>query len=385
MPAMARARIHRQRPSTTLPVWPASWRTNFSLAQRSYRLRWSFRAERPRIGALLSGNTGGDAGSLTAIPHLYWAFDLPNGLKGGLAVTAPFGLGTEYDSEWSGRYLGIKTSALSIDINPNIAYRLTNTLSIGAGVSAQYLKLDFSSAIAQFAIIGPGTPDAFYRFKADDWAFGFNFGALLELQSGTRIGLTYRSRVDHRIEGNLDFTEIVSVLGLVSGSASADVHLPSTTGLSVTHDVDPDLSISADVQFTDWSVFKQVTIESENPPFVNEQHFRDAWMISVGAVYRFTDRWSFRAGAGWDQTPVTDAFRAVTLPDQSRYLVGVGFGYRLTDAISLDGAYQHSFAAAQPSMDNSANNSDPITHSVVLMGKYDVNVDIFGLSLKYKY
>ena len=344
-----------------------------------------FNGSATAFGAPVPGTNGGDAGKAVVIPNLFWTFDITNRLKGGIAVTAPFGMGTEYDSQWSGRYLGIKTSSLTADINPNIAFRVNDSLSLGVGVSAQYFKLDATSAIAQFVMFGAGAPDALYRFKADDWAFGFNLGALLELEGGTRVGLTYRSGIDHRIEGSLDFTGANPLLGMVSGPAAADVNLPATTGLSLTSDVNPDLSLSADVQFSQWSVFKEVVIESQNPPVVLDQNYRDSWMIAIGGVYRLNNVWTLRGGLAWDQTPVTDQFRAVNLPDEDRYLAGIGFGYRMTDRLSLDGGYQHAFAAENASMNSSANATDPVTHAVTLAGKYNVAVDLLALSLRFKY
>ena len=341
------------------------------------------------FGAPVSGGDGGSAGHVGLIPSASWVFGIANRLKGGLAITAPFGLAVAYNSPWVGRYVGIKTSALSVDINPSLAYQLTDSLSVGGGVSAQYLRIETSSAIPQFAIFGPGAPDGTFLARADDWAYGFNLGALMEVAPGTRVGLTYRSQMDHRIKGDLTFTGVLPLLPLTDGPAAADVHLPATAGLSVTTDVDPDLSLSADVQFSQWSVFKRVVIETKNPApftdFINEEHYRDSWLISVGGVYRLNPVWSLRAGLGWDQTPVTDAFRAVSLPDQDRILMGIGFGYRITDAISLDGGYQHSFPTAKPTMNKSANNTDPFTHAVVLNGNYDVTVDVVALSLKFHY
>jgi long-chain fatty acid transport protein len=149
--------------------------------------------------------------------------------------------------------------------------------------------------------------------------------------------------------------------------------------------VNPNLSLSGDVQFTQWSVFKQVVIQSQNPPFLNYQGYRDSWMISVGGTYRLNDRWALRGGLGWDQTPVTDRYRTVSLPDKDRYMVGVGFGYRVTDTVSLDGAYQHSFAFSRATMNQSLNNTDPITHAVVLSGSYEIDVNILATSLRYQY
>jgi long-chain fatty acid transport protein len=336
-------------------------------------------------GAPIPGGNGGDAGNTAPIPNLYWAFGINDRLKAGIAVSTPFGNSTEYDSTWAGRYLAIKTEALSVDINPNIAFKLNDSLAIGGGFSAQYLKIDASSAIAQFLILAPTAPDASYRFKADDWAFGFNLGALWDAGHGTRIGIAYRSGIDHRIEGSLDFTGASPFLGVVNGPASAKLRLPATADVSITHEFTPDFSLSADMQFTHWSVFDQVVIESGNRPLVNEERFRDAWMLALGGIYRLDQDWSLMGGIAWDQTPVTDQFRAVSLPDSTRHLVGVGAKYRLSDAITIAAGYQHSFAFAHPSMDKSANATDSLTHAVVLHGNYDVNFDLFALSVHYKY
>ena len=335
-------------------------------------------------GLPVSGGNGDNAMRFAAIPNGYWVFGINDRLKAGIAVTVPFGNGVAYDSPWVGRYLGIKTTSLTADINPNLAYRLNNWLSLGAGVSAQYLKLKLTTAIPQFAIFGPGTADAFYHLDADDWAFGYNFGALIDVGQGTRIGLTYRSEVDHRIKGNLDFTGAAPVLGLINGPAAANFHLPATTGLSVTHEMTPNLRLSADVQFTQWSSLQTISLESKNPPFPFNLKYRDTWFVSLGGEYRLDNQWLLRAGLGWDQTPVTDKWRMVQLPDEDRYLVGVGFNYRMNDAASLDVGYQHSFAI-HASMNDSANNTDTFAHAVRLNGKYNVAVNIVALSVRWKY
>ena len=330
----------------------------------------------------LSGNNGGDSGRTALIPDLYGVMRVMPDVSIGIAITAPFGNTDEYDPAWVGRYLGTKTMATSADINPSIAWKINDTLSVGAGFSAQYLKLDVTSAIDQTAIFGTPAPDAVYRFNAHDWSYGFNLGVLADF-GDFRMGLTYRSNVDHRIEGSLNFNGASPLLGLVNGPASAKARLPSTTTFSITSDVSPDFSLSADVQYTHWSVFKDVTILSQNQPFPNIQGYRDAWMVAVGGAYRLDERWTLKAGISYDETPVTSRYRAVTLPDTDRYLVGVGAEVRLTDAIAVEGAYQHSFAFNNPNLNSSVNNTDPITHSVTVNGRYDINVDILALSFKY--
>jgi long-chain fatty acid transport protein len=337
------------------------------------------------FGAPISGNTGGNSGRVAGVPNLYGVLAISDKWKAGLAVTVPFGNTSVYDSAWYGRYLGIKTSALSYDINPSVAYQITDTLSVGAGFSAQYLKLDVTSAIDQSILAGAPVPDATYRFNAHDWSYGFNLGVLLQVSETTRVGAYYRSQIDHTINGSLNFSGASPLLGLVNGPASSGVSLPDTAGLSVTSELDPDLSISSEVQFTHWDVFKDVVIKSQNVPFDNHENFRNSWMLAVGAAYRLSPHWTVSSGIAWDQTPVTSAFRGVSLPDTDRYLLGFGTRVELTDSIILDGAYGHSFAFLRPNMDVSANNTDSITHAVVLKGRYDIAVDIVAFSAHYKF
>jgi long-chain fatty acid transport protein len=272
-------------------------------------------------GVTITGNNGGHSAGSALVPDLYGSMKLSDKFSVGMAVSAPYGESINYGSTWLGRYLGTRASSTSADINPALAWRINDIWSVGAGVSAQYLKVDFSSDIDQAIIFSVPVPDAYLRFKAHDWAFGFNVGALADFGQ-TRVGLTYRSAIDHRIEGSLDFSGASPILGLVSGPANAKTWLPATTGLSVTSDIVPDFALSADAQFTQWSVFKDVIIQSANPPIANVENYRDSWMAAVGGVYHLNDQWSLKGGVSFDETPVISRYRTVTMPDSDRYLVG---------------------------------------------------------------
>ena len=321
-------------------------------------------------------------GQVTGIPHLYGVMDLTDRIKLGLAVTVPFGNTVDYSENWPGRYVNIRTAALSADINPNISFKVSDKLSIGAGVSAQYLRLALSSNIAQFLIFGPGTPDGGFVLKADDWGWGYNFGLLAKLFEDTNIGVTYRSKVSHRLEGSLDFTAATSPFLGQNAPAHADVDVPATTSISITRQITPDLSLSSDFQFTQWHVFRQVAVVAPpNPTSVFLEKYRDSWMLSIGGVYRLNDTWSLRSGVGYDQSPVTDAYRDTGVPDKDRVMIGVGAGYKLSDAISLDLGYAHYFSTGHATMDHSVNATDPNT-GVVLHGSYNNALDYIAITLR---
>ncbi len=332
------------------------------------------------------GNNGGQSGQITGIPHFYGVFTLSDRWKAGIAITAPFGNTVNYDPNWSGRYLAVKTAVISVDINPNFAYRVNDWLSVGAGVSAQYFKLEASGAIAQFLILTPNTPDAVFLFRGDDWSYGYNLGLLADLSADTRVGVTYRSQVSHQPDGTLDFTGASPLLGQINGAAAAHgANLPATVGLSLTRDLTSSWSLSSDVQLNQWSSFKTVTITSANAPLVEVENYKDSWMVSLGAAYRADGGLTWRGGMAWDKTPVTDAVRTVGVPDANRVMVGLGLGYQLDDHTSIDGAYSHYFSTEHASMNGSVNNTDPITHAVVLNGKYTNGLDYVALSVRHRF
>jgi long-chain fatty acid transport protein len=345
----------------------------------------TFKGRATVAGQPLPGNTGGDSGRTVGVPDFYVALPIADNLALGLAMTVPFGNSAQYDSNWYGRYLATKATALSYDINPSIAYAITPAISVGVGISAQYLKLDLTSVIPQSLILGAPIPDAFNRFEAHDWAVGFNLGTLIILDSTSRFGITFRSGVDHDIKGSLTFSGASPFLGLINGPASASLSLPDQIGASLSSGVSEDVSLFGDVQLSRWSTFKTVSIESSNPPIVNQENFRDSWLLALGAKYKISPDWTATAGLAWDQSPVTSAYRSVVLPDSDRWLMGIGAQYTATDHIEIDGAYEHALPFLHPNMNISANNTDPITHAVVLQGSYDVAVDIVALSARYRF
>src|SRR5438105_7652384 len=127
----------------------------------------------------ISGDQGGQPGQSTGVPALFGVFGINPDIKVGIAVTVPFGLEINYGPNFVGRYQGIKLRALSADINPAVAWRVNDKVSIGAGISAQWFKVEQSAAIPQFLILQAAVPDASFLFSGTDWAVGYTFGLLL--------------------------------------------------------------------------------------------------------------------------------------------------------------------------------------------------------------
>jgi long-chain fatty acid transport protein len=332
-------------------------------------------------GTSLPGNNSRQFGQVALVPNAYGVFDVSDRIKAGLAITAPFGSTVDYGDGWSGRYVNIKTTALAIDFNPNVSYQLTDWLSVGGGVSLQYFRLGLESGIAQ-SLIFDGGPDSSFSLDAANWNWGYNGGVLIQPWDGTRLGLTYRSEVDHKLDGVLRLAPQTNhLLGLSTAPATTDLHLPASITASLTQDLTSDLSLFSDVQFTEWHVFQDVSVvAAPNPNFVFTEDYRDSWMVSVGGKYQLSEHWNVRGGVGYDESPVTDAYRDTGVPDGDRYMVGFGPGLQLSQSLALDVGYAHYFGESS-TMNKSINAIDPFAGSV-LRGSYSNSLNWIMASVR---
>lgn len=354
----------------------------------------------------ISGGNGGDAGKPGFVPAGYVLHSFSPDLKVGLALTVPFGLETKYSSDWVGRYFGVKSEIQNIDLNPNVAYRLNDWLSIGGGFSANYLSAELTRAIDLNAITGnpPGsipTGDANFRFKGNDWGFGYNLGVLLKPLEGTNLGIAYRSRIRHTPEGDATFSNVFPPLlqnpalaaALASSTSRTSLNLPGNVDFSVTQKITDNFRIAGDLQWTNWSQIQSLSVIRTSGSVITTvpEHFRDTIFVSVGATYIMNDTWTFRGGVAFDQSPVTDGYRTVALPDADRIWLAAGIGYKFSEGFSVDAGYAHIFIPSSPSLNSSVNsNIDyfPLSRSPFvdqIRGSYSSSVDLISLQTRFRF
>ncbi|WP_081987097.1 OmpP1/FadL family transporter [Methylotenera sp. G11] len=345
---------------------------------------------------LLSGGSGGDAGDLAFVPNLYLAADVNDHVKAGLGVHSPFGLKTEYDSRWVGRYEAIKSGLKTININPAVSLQVSDRLSLGFGLNAQYIGAELSNAvdfgsICAMAGVGscaaPQARDGYLALKGKDWSWGYNLGMLLEPVPGTRLGLAYRSKVAHHLKGDAEFsnvpTELAGLPDLANGAIKADITLPETALISVLHQLNDRWSIMGDVLWTRWSQFNELRVERNDGALLGltAEHWRNVRRYALGATYLYSDAWKLRFGVAYDESPVPEMFRTPRVPDQNRWVLGLGANFKASASDSLDIGYLHVFLKdASLNLNHPVVPAQPaITQS--LAGGYDSDVDV--LSLQY--
>lgn len=319
--------------------------------------------------AIGGGNGGSDVADDVTLPAAYALWDLDQSfalghkLRLGLGINVPFGLETDYNDGWVGRYHALRSKLATLNINPVLAFEVVPGLSLGAGAQFQYADATLTNAV-DFGTIGalagipfavPAEQDGRARVSGDDWGYGFTLGALLEPWAGSRFGVGYRSAVKHRLSGRgsfrLDREGVGSTLSAASGAftntdAEADLTTPESLTIGATQDLGAGWSASAEAQWTRWSRFDDLTIEFANPAqpeSFTDEDWEDVWFFAAGLTWKPTDAWAFRAGYAYDQSPVPRRTATPRIPDTDRHWLAIGASYRPAPTVLLAAGYTHIF------------------------------------------
>jgi long-chain fatty acid transport protein len=348
------------------------------------------------------------------VPNLYYVLPIQDRLRFGLGINVPFGLETRYDGDWVGRYHGLNSTVETININPALAWQATDRLSLGFGLNAQYIKaelsrkIDSSAACLKYAGTDPTlraacvssglyipsnvATDSEVSVDGDNWGFGYNLGLLYGFDNSNRIGLTYRSEISHKLEGDAEF-DVYPVLrdfldrhdvGLTTlytdTGVSAEADLPASASLSGVFALNDRLTLLADITWTGWSSFPELRYVFDNPiqdDSITDESWEDSMRYSLGLNYREGQR-IWRMGVAYDETPIPDPqHRTPRIPGNDRTWLALGVGLPVTEAIWLDLGYAHLFVD-----DMAVDHTDESGYA--LRGIYEGEVDILSIQATMK-
>ncbi len=333
--------------------------------------------------ALLGGN-GGDAGDWAYIPNVYFSKAVHPKIKLGIGLNVPFGLKTNYDNGWIGRYQALKSDLKTININPSIAYKVNDWLSLGLGFSAMWMQAELTNSVDFGTLLGASQKrDGQAELKGENWSWGWNLGAIFQVTQATRVGLSYRSQIHQNLEGNVTFTGVPRpLLPLFStGPITAQIATPDNVSASIFHQMNEDWDVMADLTWTHWSTFKDLTpIRTSGLVLSNTpEHWNDAFRVSIGASYHLNETVKFRSGFAYDESPAPNEYRTPRIPDGDRYWLSIGANYKLSKETSFDFGYTHIFVNSS-SIYKTTDVSVPSLRDTV-SGSYSNSIDI--LSVQY--
>ncbi len=369
------------------------------------------------FGRPLLGGDGGDAGDITPIPALSMVLPLSGDFEYvtlGAMVSAPFGLKTEYEPTWVGRYSAIKSEVEIIDLTLSAAVDVTDHFSIGAGVIFERAEvtlsnaIDFGSAVCRpsaatgglpppFCLplggntFGPQQNDGAASINGTDNNVGWLIGAHFHPNDKLNIGVSYRAEIDHEISGDADFTvpaNVVPILAVgapgqfVDTQGAAALTTPSITTVSVSYAFTDRFTMMADYARTGWSSLRNVTVDFENPSqadSVEPFNWSDSDFYSIGAEFALNEQWVLRAGLARDDTPTNDEARTPRLPDQNRNWVSLGVTWNMSEAFEITGGFTHIM------VDDPSINAVLSSSGSRLTGSFSADANLYGISAQYKF
>lgn len=332
------------------------------------------------------GDDGGNGAGTHVVPALYYTYALDQDWRLGLAINPTFADETEYDKRFIGRFSGLRTQIRVVNLNPSVAYKVNEALSLAVGINYAKAEVEFGQAVPHLG--GPTRPDGEGVLKGDATGWGYNLGAMFQATQDTRLGLSYRSKIKFDLEG----TQKVQMSGLgtiIDRDISADLTTPDTASLAVHHQVNPRWAVLADYTWTGWSKLQKLeplTSSGARAVAPLRYNFRDTYRVGLGTTYQLNEQWMLRFGVAFDKGTVThDVWRTMTVPDQDRTWLALGAKWKISPKASLDVGYAHIFVKEARTARNVYNNASESAVVQTVRGKFDTSVDYLSLQLNYSF
>lgn len=365
-------------PAAMTKLSGGNFSTGLSIIKPSYKFNNDGSSNAPAV----TGSQGGDAGGWAALPNLYGTWQFSDRWVAGIGVGSPFGLKTEYENDWVGRFQSSTFDIKTYNVNPSLAVKASDSISVGLGLNYQRMEAMYQrQAATQHPTIpaaNTSVQNTTVTLEATSEAYGWNTGLTFKVSPTTDLGLSYRSKMFHHLEGTLNSSNQAVA---ANAFAKADITLPDMYIFSVSQQISDRWEMLGDVSRTNWrsvdkvDIVKTSGVASGQVAQTLDANFRDTWRIALGGKYKIDDSWKWKYGLAYDQSPVRGTEeRLVSLPDNNRYWFSTGVQWLLdkTSVIDIGAAYLYipksKIDANQPGRGH-------------VVGSYDGSIMIFGAQI----
>ncbi len=328
------------------------------------------------------------------LPNFFASIPLiQNKVAAGIGVTTPFGLSNEWETDGAFgspaglRYLSPHFAELkTINLNPAVSVRLTDSLTLGAGLDVFWSQLTFKQFYPW--VLFPGgagaDPDGNAKAKGDGFGFGGNAGLTWQITDRQRFAVTYRSPVTVDYEGHLQISDIparAAAAGIAPRSHfDTSIEFPTILGVGYGFQLTKTIRLELDGEWLQFSNFKTLNLDlGKNavlfPSTVIREDWNDTFTIGLGGDWQFAPGWTWRAGYQFYESPVPDKTFTPTIPDANQHVFTTGFQYR-TGHHSVEAAYGGIF------YDDRHIENDIVP---AFNGDYQIVVHLFSLAYGYRF
>ncbi len=343
----------------------------------------------------------------------------------GFAMTVPFGMGTEYSRDWEYGNRGTSSKIYTFDMNPNIAYKVSDYISFGAGVSVQYAKAKLGMNMG--SVLGQEIGHA--KLEADSWDWGFNLGVMISPTDRLRFGLAYRSAIEHNADGHTKLSNSQLLDSMMGGigmdsmtvGSSASLKTPDTVMLTGTWEATEKLRLSGLIRWANWSNFDTLNIDNDiSAGMMNimqakateivtgiyqsqgaaaaqvakdaltktqanlkrtsiENDWQDTWLFSVGADYKINSAFTVRGGIAYETSPIDrQETRMAVIPDTDRLWLSLGASWYATKDLQFDVGATYLMGVGDSDLYDDVNGKK--------VGEYDsLDAYLLGVQMQYRF
>ncbi len=285
-------------------------------------------------------------------PHVYGSQQVAENWFLGMGIYSEYGLGTKYDNDWPLKSSSTETTVETLTLNPNVAYKVTDRLSVAAGVRAMYLSFDNMKTAYDHTQLNPPYPlygDMRTHIEGDSWGYGYVLALAYKVSDTLDAGFVYRSRVLHTVKGDIHVasssTPVPNLLPSGSADARGELELPPSWTAGVNYHPVEKLNIGLSAIYTEWSTYDNLTMTFGNgtdngtlPDSSEDKNWHNVWRFGIGAEYLLSERWSVQCGYVYDMDPIDKDHTDTMLPPGDRHIVSAGLGYAI-QSWTINGSY----------------------------------------------
>jgi long-chain fatty acid transport protein len=400
-------------------------------------------------GQSVIGRSDGENSLNELIPFVFYRNQVSDRLSWGIGFYVPFGLSSDYDNDFVGRYFADETAIEVLSLQPGLGYQLSDHWSVGIGMSvnraegtlskykdhAGLCELGEASTNAMFGapVYNAAYCNSQYKVSGDDVALGYTLGLHGEPIAGTRLALTYHSAIRFTLKGdsvitntpitganvagNSNFLVIAPTLpaiDLTSGKLAANSRLseqsklklttPATAAFSLDQQLTKALSLQFSAAWTQWSEFQRIDIltddarasislSTQQPQNLNNpgqigyipQYWHNSWSFAAGATYVLHAKLTLKAGLAYDENPIAQSDKTARIPTDDRIWATVGTNWLLAENLSVDLAYGYLFTADVSVDEREYNVQNQPLYNSRYQGDYRNKAQLLAAGVNYRF
>ncbi|MCA3940091.1 outer membrane protein transport protein [Vibrio vulnificus] len=322
------------------------------------------------------------------IPNLYISHRYNDQLAIGFALGTNYGMETDLGKDFAASHFGNEASVISKEANLNLAYQLNEQFSIGGGVRYIIAEGSFGATAPKTNILNLPQGTTLKYMEGDDTAWGWQIGSAWQINENHRVGFTYKSEVELKLEGHAEGIAFQNAPNFYDTGSMA-LTLPATAELASFHQLSEQLALHASINWTDWSSFKELYADLDNNPgsMVKVENWEDNYRFAVGATYQLQPKLALRTGIAYDTSAVSDKNRTITIPETDRTWLSVGATYDWTQNFTLDAGFTYIIAKDAPIKESRGYESDDKAQAIggQFVGETTGNVWLIGVQANYRF